>query len=280
MIAVHELIYDLTDKMPFPDVYISIRQLMGSPDATIRDFEKLVEYDLPLTRQIIRIANSDFFGFNRKAYDLYDAISLIGVIQLHDLFLSSICLRIFNETSEQEASLNGFWQYGIKRGIAARTLGKFCRFPAYNRLFALGLLMEIGHVMMTVKAPELASKALAINRPFPQSLYRVELECFGFDFCQLGAALVRHWHLPEVYAQTIEYHSRPELAEPDYRFQTTLLYLANSMLETPGSLYSQISQMPAYPQLFSAIPENIEEIIVKEIADHVIEVFSLLRTYE
>jgi HD-like signal output (HDOD) protein len=280
MIAVHQLICELSEESPFPDVYLEIRQLLRSPDASIRDFEELVENDPLLARQIIRIANSDFFGFNRKAYDLYDAISLIGVIQLHDLFLSSICLRIFYRIPEYELSLNKIWQHGIKRGIAARTIGKFCGFPAYNRLFALGLLLEIGHVMMTVKAPELASKALPFHRPLTQSLNSSEREYFGFDFCQLGAALIRHWHLPEVYAQTIEYHSHPELAEPDYRYQTTLLYLANSMLETPGHLYNQISQMPAYPQLFSAIPENIEEIIVNEIANHVIEVFSLLRTYE
>ena len=280
MKTVHELICDLTEEAPLPEIYLQISQLMKLPEASIGDFEKLVERDSILERQIIRVANSGFFGFKHKAYDLYEAISLIGVIQLHDLFLISACLRMFHNLPEQGLSINDFWQDGIKQGIAARNIAKYCRYPAYNRFFALGLLQEIGHVVMTVKAPQLTSKVLLINRQKKQSIDQVEWEHFGFDSCQLGAALVRHWHLPEVYAQTIEYLASPDQAKPEYRFQATVLNLAHCMLDSPGYLYNQISQIHVYQQQFAAIPEDIEEIIVKDIADYAIEIFTLLKTYE
>jgi len=95
MRAEQQFLCDLAEKISMPEVYLKIRLLLEKPDARIRDYVAVLQTDSMLTVRIIRMANSRFFGFNRKAYDLYDAISLIGTIQLHDLLLSSLCMRTF-----------------------------------------------------------------------------------------------------------------------------------------------------------------------------------------
>jgi HD-like signal output (HDOD) protein len=276
MTAVHEFIYDLAEKISLPVVYLKFRVLMESPNTKIGDFEQLVQADSMLAIRIIRIANSEFFGFNRKVDDLYEAISLIGVIQLHDLLLGSLCMRAFYSIPEQVLNFNDFWRHGIKCGIAARSIAKFCYVPAGNRFFTLGLLLEIGHAAMFVKVPEMAVKALLESRQQQRPIDEVEREYFGFDYCQLGAALMRQWRLPEAYPQIIGHHLYPDKTEPKYHFQTDIVNLAQRMFETPGCLNRQVTQMLDYHQHFAAIPENIEDLIVKEIADHVDEVFEML----
>jgi len=281
MQAAHEFIYDLAEKISMPAIYLEISRLMKKPNAEVGDFEKLVEADSMLTLRIIRIANSQFFGFKRKANNLYEAISLIGVIQVHDMLLSSLCLRAFYNIPEQVLNFNDFWRHGIQCGIAARTLAKFCGLPAGNRFFTLGLLLEIGHALMYIKAPDLSSKTLLVSQQYNRPLVTVEREYFGFDYCQLGAVLMRHWHLPEIYSQIIEHHLCPERTEPHYRMQTDLVNLAHRLLEEKGYLYNQLTQLLTYHQQLvpTPIPENIEQLVFNTIVEHGDEVLAMLTPY-
>ena len=56
---------------------------------------------------------------------MYEAISLIGLIQLHDLLLSSLCMRAFYSIPEQILNFDEFWRHSVKCGIAARSLARF-----------------------------------------------------------------------------------------------------------------------------------------------------------
>lgn len=276
MKAAHEFICDLAEKISMPEVYRDIRHLMADPDANIGDYESLVQTDPMLAIRIMRIANSEFFGFNRKADNLYDAISLIGVIQLHDLLLSSLCMRTFYNIPEQVFNFNDFWHHAIQCGIASRSIARLYRIPAGNRFFTLGLLLEIGHAAMYVKAPDLAMDALMESQQKKLAIDKVEHKYFGFDYCQLGAALMNKWHLPEVYSQIIEHHLRPEQSNPSFRTETEILNLAHRFCATPGYLNLQATQILDSHQESQVIPENFKELIAKAIVENGDHVFAML----
>lgn len=276
MKAAHEFICDLAEKISMPDVYLKIRKLMENPGAGIDDYVDLVQADSMLAIRIIRIANSKFFGVNRNADDLYDAISLIGAFQLHDLMLSSLCMRTFYNIPEQVLNFNSFWHHGVKCGIAARSIAKICQLPESNRYFTLGLLLEIGHAAMFVKAPELALTALLESQKQKRSIDKVEREYFGFDYCQLGSALMHQWHLPEVYTHTIEHHLYPEQAKTVFQVGTNILNLAHQFCENPGYLNQHAAQILPGHQQQPAIPDNLEEVIVADVANNIDQVFAML----
>jgi HD-like signal output (HDOD) protein len=182
MKAEQQFLCDLAEKISMPEVYLKIRLLLDKPDARIRDYVAVLQTDSMLTIRIIRMANSNFFGFNRKADDLYDAISLIGTIQLHDLLLSSLCMRTFCNIPGAVLDLKEFWLHAIECGIACRTLAKLAGLTAGHRFFALGLLLEIGHAAMFVKAPEQALDALIASRDQGVPIDEQEHRVFGFDY--------------------------------------------------------------------------------------------------
>jgi HD-like signal output (HDOD) protein len=276
MKAPHEFICDLAEKISMPEVYLNIRKLMENPYAQIGDYVNIVQTDSMLAIRIIRIANSEFFGFRRKVDDLYGAISLIGVIQLHDLLLSSLCMRTFYNIPEQILNFNGFWLHGIKCGIASRSIARQCRLPANNRFFTLGLLLEIGHAVMFVKAPELTLNALLESQQQGQPLDKIERKYFGFDYCQLGSALMRQWDLPEVYPHIIENHLYPEQSKTAFRNETNIVNLAYRFCETPGYLNQHATQKLSNHQQYAVIPENFEAMIAAEVADNADDVFTML----
>ncbi len=61
-----------------PEVYVAIRQLLHSPDTTIDDFVEVVEADSMLAVRVMRMAQSQYFGFPRSCDTLYQAITTAG----------------------------------------------------------------------------------------------------------------------------------------------------------------------------------------------------------
>jgi HD-like signal output (HDOD) protein len=77
---------------PMPDLYRKTRILMENPNVKVADFEKLVQSDPLLAFVVVRMANSEYFGFPRKVHTLHDAIALVGAGLLHDVLLG--CLPV------------------------------------------------------------------------------------------------------------------------------------------------------------------------------------------
>jgi HD-like signal output (HDOD) protein len=264
-------ISSLAKQISIPDIYWKIRRLLDNPNIEAGDFQKLIQSDPPLATGIIEFANSEFFGFDRKTDGLYQAISNIGFGQLHDFLLGSLCIRSFCNTPGLTINFNDFWRQSVKRGIAARTIAKYCRLPANERFFTIGLLLEIGHAAMLVSAPELTVKSLEESRQQNQPNTTVERKYFGFDHCQLGAALLRHWHLPVIYQQIIQHYLHPEQTRPNIRKETDVAYLAHYLCP-PSAPHTPLESelLNNHEQLM------VSELIAKEINAHLDEVFAML----
>lgn len=273
METTREFIKGMGDRINIPDIYVKLRQLIENPDIQIRDIEKLIESDNRLATLIIRFANSEFFGFERSTNDLHTAISLIGIIQLHDLLLGAFCMQTFNSTPSQALSLNNFWHQAIKRGITARSIANFCRLPAGDRFFTLGLLLEVGHAAMLIQTPELTFKSLQSSQQQKRSIDTVEHEYFGFDYCQLGAALLRQWSLPELYPQVIEHYLYPEQAKLYVRKETEVAFLSHHLCEPPdGTFHQETRILNSHQQL------TVMHKAAKEVNNHLDEVFAMLNS--
>ncbi len=78
MTPAHNLVISVAEHITLPDVYHHISRLVITPKARIDDFVKVINLDNALAARIIRIANSRFFGYARKAHTVKQAISLIG----------------------------------------------------------------------------------------------------------------------------------------------------------------------------------------------------------
>lgn len=276
MNAEHKFLCDIAEKVSMPDVYLSVRSLLDKSDTKIGDYVALLQTDAMLAIRIIRIANSEFFGGKRKADDLYDAISLIGTLQLHDFLLTCLCIRAFSNIPAPLLDSRAFWRHSIECGIACRTLAKLCGLAGGNRFFTLGLLLEIGHAAMFIKAPELALDALLDSQENNVPLAQAERQVFGFDYCQLGAELMQLWHLPEVYSHIIGHHLTPDTTDPVYCNDTYLVHLAQQLLQAPDRVYGLLSELQNKRPEFAAIPDELHTIVSHQIAEHSEQVFLML----
>jgi HD-like signal output (HDOD) protein len=278
MKAARKFISDMAEYISMPEIYLDIRRLIRNPDARIDDFVKIIETDSMLSVRVIRMANSDYLGFPRKAENLYQAINLIGIIQLHDLLLSSLSLRTFSSIPEQILNLGAFWHYGVQCGIATSTLAQHSSMPANNYFFTLGLLHDVGHAVMYLKSPEISFQALDASETQEITITNAEHEYLGFDYGQLGAALMQLWRLPEVYQQVAAYHLQPDLADDNYRLEVGIVHLAHAICQNPDPEQRQeiISSIAEKNSHLKQLPTDIDSVIQNQINTHSETVLKIL----
>jgi HD-like signal output (HDOD) protein len=278
MKAAREFISDMAESISMPVIYLDIRKLILQADSSIQDYVSLIEHDSMLSIRIMRIANSEFFGFSRKVENLNQALNLIGIIQLHDLLLSSLCMRSFSSIPEQILNPKAFWHYSIQCGIAARVIAQHSFSPISNHYFSLGLMHEIGHAAMYCKAPELSLRALEESQTQNRSIQQLEQEIFNFDYGQIGLTLMKLWHLPDVYQQVASLHMSPEMADKNCQFEVQLIHLAHTICQNPvvNEHQALITRSREAFQQLKHLPDNIDKIIIQEIDAHTDNILSML----
>ncbi len=267
MQAARKFIADMAEQISMPDVYMEIRQLLAQKTLNINDYVRVIEKDAVLSRRLIRIANSQYFGYPGWSNNLYQALNLIGVMQVHDLLLSCLSLRTFAAIPQQIFNLEAFWKYSTQCGIAARTIAQYSQIFPINPYFTLGLLHEIGHAAMFVKQPELALQAVDKSKQEGCSVTRTEQEYLGFDYTQVGAALMQLWHLPELYQQIPTFHLHPEQADKAHQKAARIIHLAHIFCQNPDTDEYRlcINRFIKKEPMLKNMPPNIAGILTKEI---------------
>ncbi len=272
----NEFIGELAEHISMPEVYKKIRQLIAQPDTDIDDFVEAINNDSVLSERMIRIANSSYFGFSRHVEDLHQAISLIGVMQFHDLILSSLCMRAFAAIPQQIFNLKDFWKYSVQCGIASRTIASLCEIIPNNHFFTLGLLHETGHALMFIKEPQISHQVIQKNSSKNKSIPKLEKKYFGFDYTSLSKGIMELWCLPEMYQQVMEYQLQPSKADKSWLQTTQVINLAHLFCQYPAHYRHEVLKDPDIMnnEQINLLPEGFDQIIGQEIdknADSVLE---------
>lgn len=70
-----------------PEAAVEIRKLMRNPDVNIARFAEVFRNDPSLTAEILKIANSPFYGFEIKTHDVGQAVTRVGYNQVRSVVM-------------------------------------------------------------------------------------------------------------------------------------------------------------------------------------------------
>ncbi|MDR2093580.1 MAG: HDOD domain-containing protein [Azoarcus sp.] len=225
MYSAQELVANIESLAALPTVYYRVREQLESPNGSIGEVARLMETDPALTASVLRLVNSAFYGFNRKIESVERAIPILGLQQTHELVLSMSVSATFNGIRPQNMDMQRYWQGCMLTALAARELARATCTPASERLFVIGLLADIGHLVMYLTVPDLAISARQAADAGHEPLHEAERRIIGCDFAETGAVLMETWKLPQSFAETIGAQISPRLAG-EHTPEAELLHLA------------------------------------------------------
>lgn len=252
LISMDKLVTESSKLYSLPDVYLKIKSIIADPNSQIIELSDVLSTDPSLCARLLRISNSAFFGLSNTVETISRAVQIIGFKQIHNLVVATSIARAFDGLSSDTANIQKFWMSSVERALLARILAGKQAFLDAERLFVGGLLLDIGHLVMYEHVPEIAEQAILRAELEGKPLHVLETELLGFNAAELGAALAKHWQLPESLSNLILYQDQPELSEN--KLEAAIIYAAKQLAGT-------VPEVESVKMVLDSIPADVKEIL-------------------
>ena len=230
MKSAKELVKHCSSLVSLPEVYLQTKKVIDDPESTMADLARAISIDPGMTAMVLKLVNSAFYGMPRKVETISRAVGILGMQPLHDLVLAVSVAKAFSGLSQQVMNMKTFWATSFFSGLGARELARKCFLVDSERMFVEGLLRDLGHLLLYQHLPEKAEEAIKTSANTGEPIHTTEQKLLGFDYTQVGKALVDIWELPKNLGEAIRHQNNPS-ATPDYQFEAALLNIAGALTE-------------------------------------------------
>ena len=223
-----QLVQGLEQVMSLPDACLRVNQLIEDPDSSSADIAEVIAQDADLSGRMLRLVNSAYYGLSGRVETISRAVTIIGTGELRDLALMTATCDLFQGIPADMFNMRDFWHYAVATGILGRTLAKKCNVLHGERLFVMGVLHDIGRLVILQHMTEKARDVLLVADGKNDLLVGAEQEILGFDHAEVGYELARAWNLPESISTSIRYHHDP-MAAREFGLESALVHISQAM---------------------------------------------------
>ncbi len=190
-----------------PGVATHIIELARDPEIEMAKVARALGMDSALATKILRISNSALYAQRRKSDNLRQALVVLGLNATLTLALSFSLVKTLRTGKSNTIDHSLYWRRALLAGTAARALGDAMHQNLAEEIFLAGLLQDVGILALDQALPYLYRGCEQLQRDH-QALAAHEKKRLQADHAEVGAWLMRTWHLPERLARSIEFSHR------------------------------------------------------------------------
>ena len=192
----------ITELPAMPSLAQKIIQLNANPYAHAEDLAKLVEKDPSLTAQIVRYAQSPFYGYQGQVASVRQAISrVLGYDMVMNISLGVAAVRPFKVPAEGPLGLNAFWRDATHSAALTQALCNAmprAQRPRPGTAYLAGLLHNFGFLLLGHLFPEeFAELHQAVIDEPTASVVELEQRVIGATHMEMAAWLMEAWNMPQ-----------------------------------------------------------------------------------
>ncbi|MBI5462282.1 MAG: HDOD domain-containing protein [Gammaproteobacteria bacterium] len=250
-----------------PESATEIFKLATDPNAGARDLAKVIELDSALTANILRYANSSFYGHQGEITDVQSAISrVLGFDRVLSLAIGMSIGRSFRILTEGPLGLNAYRRNAVYCAALSQKLAH--ALPKSNTAhagtaYAAGLLHDFGRLFVGHVFPReysLLERSLLANSH--ASMPDIEHNLMGIGHDEIAARLLQSWQLPETIVAAVRHHHNPSY-RGEHALYAKLVLIANCALAKYGLNTSESDHLS--PEVLTDL--GLTEKCVREAAD-------------
>jgi HD-like signal output (HDOD) protein len=216
-----------------PLIYERLTEVINHPRSSIEDITRVISEDQGLTARLLKLANSPLFGYFSRIDSIGKAATIIGTQQLQAMALAVSVMEVFTGIPENLVNMKTFWQHSIACGITARALAIYRREANVERVFAAGILHDVGRLVICTAMPQFFTGLLIAGREEKALLFRMEEESLGFTHAEVGGRLLEKWRIPASIAEPVACHHSPDKARK-FPLEAAFIHLADIICKSLG----------------------------------------------
>lgn len=221
-----EYVKETSEIFVLSDSFIRIRELIDDETSTIDDISDVILIDPALSGAILKLANSPFFNYPGKIDTISKAVLVLGITEVYNLVIAYFTTEAFKKVNAEQQYLDNFWLKSVDCALLMKFLGSQLGIAHSERLFILGLLHNLGELVVhQVTAEQLQHCESLDIKVLP---WVKQQDVLGFTLGQCSAQLLKQWHLPYSIFSPIRDQDTENLVQ--HNTETQILYVAKRIM--------------------------------------------------
>jgi len=240
---------ELVDLPPLPTAVGELLNLLEDPECTRGAVVAAIRSDAALSANVLRVANSSYFGLPTRVGTVERAVSVLGLLTLKGVVLTASLPRVCPDYASVVAVAQ-------KRGLLASTIVRRSGGAHASIAATAAMLMDVGQLVLARRHGR-AYLDLIETCPVAMLPSR-EAEEFGVTHAEAGASLLDRWSLPQEIVRAVALsHALPHPARrksPEF-----LVFVAGHLVDCAFDESTQ-----ALPTGWDALAQaNLKELALK-----------------
>jgi putative nucleotidyltransferase with HDIG domain len=205
--------------------------LLQEQDTKVSEIEEILRYDPGLTANILKLANSAYFGVPSKIGSLKQAVILLGMKRLTQLVVASCVSAVMDKSvAGYDLPAGDLWRHSVAVSIACEAMVKDQKRNNNIDVFTPALLHDVGKLVLgSFVSEELEAIRQIAGKGVPFVV--AENMVLGTDHAEIGARILERWNLPVEVIHAVRWHHDPDSADA-CDLQMDVVYLANLLCQT------------------------------------------------
>lgn len=196
-----------------PAILPRLIAVLVASDSSADDIADIIKIDPSLAAATLRLANSAYFGANRSAETIADAVIRLGQHELYRLAALALVSRW--EASSSRGEPGDYCRHALCTALAAEVLAETSEHVDPQTAYTAGLVCDLGKLAVAHACaaffPAIRTHCATRGGTWSQA----EQEVLGYTQADVGARLLQAWSFPLVLAQATEFCERPADAPPE-----------------------------------------------------------------
>lgn len=212
--GVREMLGRIGSLPAVPSVYTRLSRRLADSNASVFELGELVAMDSVLATQVLRMANSAYFGRHAPVTKIEAAAARLGTRLLRSLVLSAEVYGRFPVSPFMAERLEALQAHA---SLVARIASSIEPAAAWkDDAFTAGLLHDVGKLLLAAHVPDVHASIVREAERTRRTEHEVEWQRLGVHHGTLGACLLGMWGLPSVILEAVHEHHDPvrELPTP------------------------------------------------------------------
>ena len=263
-----EFIKGVDKLIPRPDIALEVMTLANETECHIQSLSQKIKQDPSLMANMLKMANSAYFGHMQEINSITDIIVRLGVDTVKMLAITSASAGLLK--SPQEAyniEPGALWRHSYATALLASIIGRYGRCPALSSLYTSALLHDIGKIILN---RHLQTACLNRGEEFKGGdIIQFEQTMLHTNHARVAALLLRRWQLPEDIIAPVAHHHEAN-PKVDNGLNCQIVYLANYLTESigiqamdPDNYFYRLKETDTDVPQISYFNDNIEAIITE-----------------
>ena len=225
-----EIMAKVTSFPSMPRSGIKLRALLAKEDVSADEIEEILRHDPGLATNVLRLANSAYFGLRKKVGTLKHAVMLLGVKRFAQIAVSASMSKSMDKAVEgYDLSPGELWLHSIAVSNTAEALAIERKLAETDDVFTPALLHDMGKLILgqfVKKEWQNIKRITAQGMPLDLAEHMV----LGTDHAEIGAMILARWSFPDDIVNAVRWHHTPERIN-NATTKSDIVYLSNIMCQ-------------------------------------------------